>query len=193
MKSSFKLVLLLGILGLFGCTAPQFSEQQAYLLNARKIRPLFLPVKIAEVEIAPPFDLQNFWYRLGETRYLQDNYRGFATVPAWQIEQQLRFALNGGTNIKNEWLLHCYVTELYADYRNRHDPCAVITLKIALCYKSEKNIVKDGLYKQFDYKERVRIAENNSEALVSAWNEGLIKIIRILQQDLKKAVRQHVT
>ena len=190
MKNGFKIGLFCGMLTLLGCSAPQLLEQHAYLFNPVQIKPLNLPVKIAAVEVMSPFDLQNFWYRLGPTHYLQDDYRGFATVPARQIGQQLRLALNGGINVKNEWMLYCYVTDLYADYRERDNPSAVIGIKFALCYTG-KNVVKNGLYKQFSYKERIKIVGANAEALVTAWQSGFEKIVKTLQIDIKRVVEHH--
>jgi|GEM_PF-3541469 len=168
--------------------------------NATKKTRANYSILIAPIDIAAPFDQQNFIYRVSTNQYLVDYYNSFMLAPARQLDsllvnylqttkkfksivlQKEQQSFNTATNtsannaidatskMTKKIILKIKILELYADYRDRNHPQAVVTLRINLIKqlaqrgKKVQNTTKPETAAQIMH----RTHEKNDAALLSA-------------------------
>jgi ABC-type uncharacterized transport system auxiliary subunit len=144
--------------------------------------------------IIPQFSNLNFVYRTSKIQYSTDHYNEFYTLPATLINQAIvkyltatklfHFVTNDSRPIRIKYLLTSKVTELYADYRNRFQPKAIMTIQFSLfkINHPDRNIIL--LNKTFTATSPLQ--QKNSQSLVNAWNKDLAIILRRLAHDLRR-------
>ena len=195
MKNSMKikklytpLALLLFILTITGCVnikSGKYIAQKQYMLNVN------LPKKannttsknillVSNVQSLSEFSGFDFVYRLSEFNYTKDKYNVFFISPQQQIKQiTTRYLQHLGlfksvsdnfsllTTIPNQkYILYTKILALYADYRNKENPKAVISLRFTLTNEEQIVFAKTYLF-------RISLQKKNSSDLVQAWSEGL--------------------
>lgn len=155
--------------------------------------PLKQNLFVHSTTVIPQFANVNFVYRTSKIDYLTDYYNEFFTLPANLINQAItkylsgtnifRFVTNEQYLIKIRYLLTSEVTELYADYRNRNCPKAVMKIQFNLFRNSRgKNIM---LFNK-TLSAAAPLRYKDSKSLVNAWNVDLEIILRRLSYNLRK-------
>ena len=147
-------------------------------------------LEINNTTIVPQFASLGFVYRTSEISYLTDYYNAFFTPPAAQINKTIidylrdknifSYVANDAGQLKIDYILAPQITALYADYRNSKRPLGVIAIDFTLFSANKTN--RPLFHKQ--YLVQVPLVAKNSENLVSAWNEGLQKILFKFSNDL---------
>lgn len=174
---------------IIGCVSTKYVERKQYLLDTPKnlaqqttpVSPSYLLVE--RVSALAPFDQLDFLYRIESGRYLIDYYNGFLVTPTEQLDSILRAYLKSHINcningtaelpvLQNR--LQVKLIELYADYRVRNKPCAVIALQFYLTTMVDGKtvILADRVFRS-----NVALKEKNTASLLQAWNVGLQNIL----------------
>jgi len=189
----FKLILL-GIicLTITGCfpKAAKYVIKKQYLLNiptlsTRHNTQPTRALQVSSVTIAAPFNQNYFLYRINSTQYLVDYYNSFLALPARQMDSALAnylkiighfYPVAPGEAAPR---LQVDITELYADYRNRNYPKAVVTLHFTVTTFNDNNtaIVFDKTLHS-----AIPLEAKDTTSLLAAWSKGL-------QIDLTAGVR----
>ncbi|MBU0744198.1 MAG: hypothetical protein KKE11_02350 [Gammaproteobacteria bacterium] len=176
---------------LVGCisTNSKYVERKQYLLDlpgnlAKKATASSdCSILLDQVDAVAPFDKLDFLYRTNSDRYLIDYYNGFLVLPSEQLDTILGPYLRvyGGFNINitediegSQNRLKVKLTELYADYRNRNAPQAVIGVQFILSKLIEGKtvVVVDKVFRK-----SVALSGKNTDSLLSGWNKGLKEIL----------------
>ena len=189
-KSWLQLMLsVLLCLMLVGCISSKYVERKQYLFDvpknlAKKIATSYKCSVFVDHAVAePPFDQLDFLYRIKSGQYLVDYYNGFLASPTEQLDAILEAYLNTNGEFKNK--LQIKLTELYADYRDRNNPQAVIALNFLLT-----KVVDDKTVVLLDkiLRSSIAIKEKNTDNLLRAWNIGIQDILKQMVQMLNSKV-----
>src|SRR3990172_2968319 len=189
-KSWLQLMLsVLLCLMLVGCISSKYVERKQYLFDvqknlAKKIATSYKCSVFVDHAVAePPFDQLDFLYRIKSGQYLVDYYNGFLASPTEQLDAILEAYLNASGEFKNK--LQIKLTELYADYRDRNNPQAVIALNFLLT-----KVVDDKTVVLLDrvLRSSIAIKEKNTDNLLRAWNVGIQDILKQVVQMLNRKV-----
>jgi len=199
LKLTHTFILLFSIM-CSGCImTSSYPVSNKYMLNvktSKKIAPI--PLKqnlfVHSTTIIPQFANVNFVYRTSKINYLTDYYNEFFTLPANLINQAItkylsatnvfRFVTNGPHPITANYLLTSKVIELYADYRNRHHPKAVMAAQFNLFFTNQSGEKIMLLNKTFAAAAPLRCKD--SKSLVNAWNVDMEIILRRLAYSLRR-------
>ena len=189
-KSWLQLMLsVLLCLMLVGCISSKYVERKQYLFDVQKnlakkiTTSCKCSVFIDHVVAEPPFDQLDFLYRIKSGQYLVDYYNGFLASPTEQLDAILEAYLNTNGEFKNK--LQIKLTELYADYRDRNNPQAVIALNFLLT-----KVVDDKTVVLLDrlLRSSIAIKEKDTDNLLRAWNIGIQDILKQMVQMLNSKV-----
>lgn len=171
-------------------------------------------VVIAPVTIAAAFDQQNFLYRVSDNQYLVDYYNSFLIAPVRQMDDFLAQYLNAtkkfkavtsrdvavgwgnvaavGANVNNDtYGVRVKILELYADYRDRNRPQAVIALQVSLVRLAQQRAQQVKQAQQpattvatvaavatmgsveRTWRVAVPLTAKDSDSLLAAWGKGM--------------------
>lgn len=191
------LVLFLG-LALVGCTLSRPPVvKQTYLLDAERTgapaTPLPVSVRVGAFSVAPPFEGKGLVYRLDDSRYESDFYHEFFVSPRamaadrtarWLRRSGLfRNVLAGSVSGDTDYLLEGQVSELYADFRDRAKPAAVVSVQFYLSrVGGSGNIVLS-----VNLSRRVPLADNSSQAVARAMGAAFAGVLSDLETRLSQA------
>ena len=142
--------------------------------------------------IVDSFSGSNFIYRTNKMNYLEDYYNIFLIPPARQIDGVLiqyltqsglfNYVEQNNNVLKPTYLLRSKVLALYADYRNREHPKAMIAINFSFFKKKGKST---NMIFSKTFHSAIPIKQKNSESLVSSWNIALEKILQNLSEELR--------
>lgn len=186
-----------------GCTpAREFPNQRQYALELmRTTPPAELPVGASLVvqpfRIAPACAGRELVYRVERHRYETDFYHVFLTAPAAEVAQSAHRWLRASglfgdvladtTEVRPAFALEGSVEALWADYRDRAHPAAVIELQLALISDAAGEA---AVYFEKEYAQRVAFSPAGPRALVDAWCRGLAAILDQFERDLVEKQRR---
>ncbi|HVE48057.1 MAG TPA: ABC-type transport auxiliary lipoprotein family protein [Casimicrobiaceae bacterium] len=147
-------------------------------------------LRIGTINVAAPYRDRTFVYRTGELQYESDFYHEFFTAPASMIAQAATKALTGakvfarvvpaGTAPEDgDYVLEAFVSDLYADTRSK-PPYAVVSITFFVT----RTTFPAGVVWSQPYSERIALALATPDALATAWNEGLSRVLESLARDL---------
>ncbi len=198
-KSKYYLQLIVsGVLCWFlvGCVSTKYVERKQYLLDVPKNLTKKATVisecsiLVEHVSAVTPFNRLDFLYRIESGRYLIDYYNGFLASPGEQLDSILRNYLRAYSGCSLEFTnvaassntLQVKLTELYADYRKREKPQAVIALQFYLTTMVENKsvVLLDKVFRA-----SVPLNAKNTASLLAAWNKGLNDVLRQGSQTLR--------
>lgn len=140
-------------------------------------------LEIYTPQIISQFSGTSFVYRINEINYISDYYNIFFGFPSMQIGQNgvkyiqaskiFKYASDNILPLEADYVLKTNILELYADYRDKKSPKAVISIQYTLIsLKKQPAIIFNKTFSQ-----SITITEKNSIALVDGWNNGLQKIL----------------
>ena len=184
-------VVLLTMSGCLGASTNKYVEKKQYLLQV-ELPKVSTKAKtstkhsllIDSVAAESPFGQSSFLYRVSENQYLVDYYSDFLSPPVTQLDSLLNkyLAATGKFNLvmrgeetEHSYKLHLRILELYADYRDRKQPEAVITVHVSLTKPSKTTRVK-----LFDktFHATAPLATKSTDDLLTAWDECLADLFR---------------
>lgn len=177
-----------------GCFSVASPEQNHYLLQVtmpaqqhktKRARVIAVNMPL----IAQQFASRYFVYRTSHIQYRTDFYNLFLLQPNQQLQQILINYLNRLSTVRQAvdesnpqsaiWKLHSRITELYADYRDRAKPTAIMSIDFSF-FRDQHG--KPQLIFQKTYTERTPLQAKDSESLVNAWSVDLSNILKQLSR-----------
>ncbi|EKE01526.1 MAG: hypothetical protein ACD_21C00107G0004 [uncultured bacterium] len=170
-----------------GCISAKYVGHQQYLLNIKalpekKITKNKRSIFVDQITAITPYDQVDFLYRISATQYLTDYYHSFLVSPTEQLEPALanylkalgKFNLDAAESLTPQNKLQVQISELYADYRNRACPQAVVAIHFILT--KQTNTKNDILFDQ-TLSAKVALKEKDTNSLLAAWSKGLQSIL----------------
>lgn len=146
---------------------------------------------VREFQVAPMFERSGFVYRKSEVRYESDFYHQFLIPPAKQLTVAARTWFSGSNlfsqvvdSVSTAGLTHLLegrVNALYADYRDRKSPRAVLEIDFLVVADP---LGSPRLMFHRDYRESIPFESGDTESMVTAWSGGLKNILAGLEGDL---------
>lgn len=150
-------------------------------------------LRIGAFNVSAPYRDRAFTYRTGDVKYESDFYNEFFVAPGPMIGQATSKALAnakpfarvvpaGTAPEEGDFVLEGFVSDLYADAREK--PAAGV---VGVNFYLTRTAFPPAVIWSREYRERVSLAASTPEALASAWNEALGRVLRKLTQDLAEA------
>lgn len=180
-----------------GCVSlhTKYIEQKQFALNipAAKSRAgkSAAIIEVYSPEVVPQFAGASFVYRVSDLNYITDYYNVFFGAPSEQLQQiitqhlqatgMFQYVAENVAPLNANYILKAYVTELYADYRNVNAPTAVIALRFVLLGHEDES----GVVLNKNFREVIPLQQRTPEALVTAWDVGLKKILGNFATELR--------
>lgn len=168
---------------LCGCMPTKFIDRQYYLFNVpipckqtiNHKKPYAL---LNHTTIAAAYDQLNFLYRINNNQYVTDYYHGFLVSPASQLDtissnyfkaKASFYPLATGTAIPSKIIIQPRITEIYADYRDRNHPRAILAMQFIVRNTDDPpRILLDKTFRT-----ATELTAKTTECLLAAWNEDL--------------------
>jgi uncharacterized lipoprotein YmbA len=193
------LVLLVG--GAFavqGCSLKkQPPEKRYFVLEAQPDREFRARVGevslgIRKFRVSPLFGGSNLVYRKSDVKYEPDFYNQFLVSPSqmftevaygWLSTSGLfRDVLDFSSASGFTHVLEGRVNSLYADYRERVSPRAVLEIEVFII---ENPLGRPRLIFHKRYREEVPFKSGSVDALLEGWNDGIKKIMTGFEEDIR--------
>lgn len=200
MRKSFLFfsLFILSMLLSAGCVnlSTKYLAQQQYGLSVKQPSPVpHKTDKILEIyypNIAAQFSGSNFVYKANESEYTNDFYNKFFTSPVDDIDQSVikylqnsrlfKYASDDITPLRPDYILKTNVTELYADYRDKNAPRAVMSVQFTLVNTEDKpQIIMNKTFRQ-----SILLRDKSSISLIVGWNKCLQNILSRLLVTLEQ-------
>jgi cholesterol transport system auxiliary component len=197
---SFYLGLFLASLVLnSGCSLKQkYPAKLCFVIEAKRsgtapIRTNDTVVQVRSLRMAAPFQGKAFVYRMGELNYESDFYHEFLVSPQLLLTDQVhlwisssglfRNVLGGASRAEAGQGLEGNVSELYADFREKSAPKAVLGMQFFLMKEDagSPQIIFHKVYRQ-----EIAIEQKGPEAIARGWSTALKRILTDLEADLVK-------
>ncbi|MHC4207131.1 MAG: hypothetical protein ACYSTT_20955, partial [Planctomycetota bacterium] len=142
--------------------------------------------------IASAFNSKSLIYRVGEFEYESDFYNEFLVSPTAMITEKVRNwltesgvalrVLDPGSNIDPTHIIEGNVIALYADFRSKSAPKAIMEIRIFLL--ETKNETESGIVFGKTYTSSVGLESQSPDDLISAFDRCLVEILTNLEKDL---------
>jgi cholesterol transport system auxiliary component len=181
-----------------GCSLTRPAPvKNTFLLDPRLPPPAAAPkavtLRIGTINVAAPYRDRAFVYRTGELQFETDFYYEFLVAPGAMIAQATARALDraniatrvvpsGTAPEEGDFVLEAFVSDLYADARQK--PAAAV---VGITFYLTKTTFPSSVVWSRAYAERVALPQSAPDALASAWNEALSRILESLARDLAAA------
>jgi len=151
-------------------------------------------LRVRNLQIAAPFEGRGFVYRNSEQNYETDFYHEFLVAPQSMLTDQVRrwlaasgrfrAVLDPASKLDATHSLEGNVTALYADFRNKDAPKAVLEMHFLLV--SDQSASPQIAF-QKDYRKEASAENRSPEALVKAWSSAFAEILTDLDRSLAGA------
>jgi cholesterol transport system auxiliary component len=150
-------------------------------------------LRVAPLTVAPPFEGRNFIYRNTDLNYESDFYHEFLVAPRALLTEQVRgwlqasglfrAVLDPASKDDATHSLAGHVTELYADFRVKTAPRAVLAVHFLLTREGPS---APEMIFQKTYRQDTPADNRSPEALARAWSKALEQLLTALEQDVEK-------
>jgi cholesterol transport system auxiliary component len=203
MPRSCSVLLLLSMFALGGCLSKSPMNVQTFAFSA-PMSPTTNEIArgrvlgIRTLQVAPPFDGRSFVYRTGEFSYQRDAYAQFLGLPADVLAGPVTELLRGdgcfnavvkmGSAARPNILIEINVNELYGDIRQPNSPSAVLAMEVILT--DAKNGLPGKTLLEKNYSRRIPMKSTAPAALMAAWNEALVEILKDVASDFRSRETQ---
>jgi cholesterol transport system auxiliary component len=173
--------------------------KQTYLIQVqptmqKSAAPRPSTLKIGSIQVASPFRGRSLVYRLSELSYESDFYNEYFVSPGAMITDAtaiwlaaagiFREVLPAGANANGDYVLEGFVSEFYADDRDKSKPMAVIAAKFFLIDNSKLSGVPVW---QTELAQRVPMQSRSPEHVAAALSVGLTAMLGDLTAQLAAA------
>jgi cholesterol transport system auxiliary component len=192
--------LLPGAFLLSGCAQSATAERKYYALEVERQGPpakmhAEATLRLRRFNVDEAFSTRQLVYRVNEFEYEPDYYHQFLVLPGVMITEGTRdwLANSGlfdrvtaaGSRVESAYVLEGNVIALYADFRSKSAPVAVVALRFFLLAGPETN---ETVALARTYKAESPIAARTAEAVVEALSKSLDDILTHLEADLEKTL-----
>ena len=148
-------------------------------------------LKVAAINVAPPFDTKSLVYRVGDARYEKDFYNVYASIPSEMIGSAERqwfnkanifaAAVGDANSLFSYYTLQATVNEFYGDYRTKPEAVVSVEFFLSVEYGGKKGNPLIGANR---YTKRVSLKDNTPEALILGQQEALAEIFKEYEAQL---------
>ncbi|MBN2689330.1 MAG: hypothetical protein JXR42_01825 [Gammaproteobacteria bacterium] len=191
-KKNLHLILIPFLVFLAGCVSVKSPNITEYTLNPHfksiACRKTNKTIRLLPVNIVPQYSSLSFVYRLTDLNFTHDYYNAFFNKPNEQITQtlqtylvkskQFKLVLDDSGYMPTDYNLYAKVIKLYADYRDRAHPKAVVAMNFKLFNKKQRLVLNKT------FSSRIGLKTKTSCALVVAWSQDLADIYRSFLRSL---------
>jgi ABC-type uncharacterized transport system auxiliary subunit len=193
------LLLALGASGAIplGCLSKSYPEKQRYVFEVEPVADVALGVdgvlRVDRVRVSPLFERKGFVYRTGDATFENDFYNEFFAPPAVLLRKATLNRLRGASIFSSvldatqraeaDWILEGQVKELYGDLRDRTAPAAMLQIEYTLLDARSPGL--DVAFRK-TYSARDAARSASAAAIMTAWNDGLARILTDLEVDLRR-------
>jgi len=155
-------------------------------------------LKVRPLRISPAYQGREMIYRMDEARYVPDFYNAFFVRPAIALTQQTaqwldRSGIFGNvvdstSRVADTHLLEGMVNALYADFRDRTNPKAILEMQFFLL--KNKNDDYSVVFSK-SYRQEVPFSTSGHDAgtLAEAYGMALTQILSDLEADLRTVMK----
>jgi cholesterol transport system auxiliary component len=151
-------------------------------------------LKVGSIAVAAPFRGKSLVYRESELKYESDFYNEFFVTPAAMFTESasawlatsgiFKDVLPASANADGDFVLEGFVSELYGDYRVAGKPVAVLTARF---FVLDNSVFTGVPVWQTELKQRVPLANTNSETLAAGLNAAWGAMLTDLSRELAAA------
>jgi cholesterol transport system auxiliary component len=153
-------------------------------------------LKVRPMQISPAYQGKDMVYRMDDTRFESDYYNAFFVQPASNLSQQVEqwlgrsgifgHVVDSTSQVPDTHLLEGMVNALFADFRDRANPKAVLEMQFFLL--RNKNEAYSVIFSK-SYRQEVPFPAGFTDAsgLTAAYDQALTAILRELEGDLRAA------
>lgn len=151
-------------------------------------------LELRQVRVASTFDGQSFVYRTGSFSYEHDPYAEFLVPPAEALASPIRGYLRHSglfravirpdNVLPPDVVLEVFVSRLYGDLRESHQPAAVLGLRVLFTRVGQG--ASSRVLLQRNYLRRIPVKTRTAAAIMAGWNKGLQQILSQVVSDWKK-------
>ncbi len=184
---------------LTGCHEGE-TARSYYALDPVRPDPALPPGRLAQLEVRrfsvdSQFASRALVYRRSGSEYQLDHYHEMIVSPAQMITEKARtwlsqsglFArvLDPGNLSLPTHSLEGNVTALYGDFRDKSAPAGVVELRVFLIRHGSSG---DAIQMGKTYRTRVSLDTPDARGLVDAYNRCFVRVLTLLEEDLKAAL-----
>lgn len=195
-----RLVLPALALAVSGCAQSATAERLYYVLDVKREGPpaqlhADATLRLRRFNVDEAFATKQLVYRLDEFRYEPDYYHQLLVLPGVLITEETRdwLADSGlfdrvtavGSRVESTYMLEGNVLDLYADFRNKEAPVAVVAIRFFLVTGPEG---REKIALARTYTAESPIGVKTAEAIVEALSKSLGDILRRLEGDMEKTL-----
>jgi cholesterol transport system auxiliary component len=195
-------VALLGILA--GCGSPlnrPAPERRFYNIAVSRPEtaapsPDKTVLKVRPMQISPAYQGKDMVYRRDDTRFEADYYNSFFVQPASNLSQQVEQwigssgifgnVVDSTSQVQDTHLLEGMVNELYADFRDRANPKAVLEMQFFLL-KNRNESYSVAFSRSYRREAPFPPGFTDAGGLTAAYGQALTAILHDLEGDLRSA------
>jgi ABC-type uncharacterized transport system auxiliary subunit len=202
-------IVLHGLLGsallgfasaLCGCAQSATAERQYYALDVTRPGPpakarIDATLRLRRFNVDEAFASKQLVYRVDEFRYEPDYYHQLLVLPGVMITEETRdwLASSGlfarvtaaGSRVESTYVLEGNVIDLYADFRDKAAPLAVVAIRFFLLTGPETG---ETVAVARTYTAESPISAKTAEAVVEALSKSLSNILTRLEADMEKTL-----
>jgi len=194
------LALLAFAFTLCGCAQSATAERKYYVLDVTREGPpakvhTDATLRLRRFNVDEAFATRQLVYRLDEFRYEPDYYHQLLILPGVMITEETRDWLSDsglfdrvtavGSRVESTYLLEGNVIDLYADFRDKAVPVAVVAIRFFLVTGPEGN---ETVALAQTYTAESPISARTAEAVVEALSKSLSGILTRLEADVEKVL-----
>jgi cholesterol transport system auxiliary component len=180
-----------------GCSLKKQSPSKLrYLVEAQRPGEAMQPsaqtiLRVRNLRVASPFEGRGFVYRNSDQNYESDFYHEFLVAPQSMLTEQVRqwlgasgrfrAVLDSASKLDATHSLEGDVTALYADFRDKAAPKAVLEIHFLLL---SDHGPAPQIALQKSYRQEASVETRSPDAMARAWSAALAKMMAALEQDL---------
>lgn len=177
------------------------DSRRFFLLEAERPERLAGPPKgpilaVMRLQMSPRYREKELVYRTSEFAHESDYYNLFLNAAGALIAEQTRrwlgragiFAavVNAGSNVMPTHVIEGNVTALYGDFRDDDAPKGVLAIEYFVIDAADDTGARIVFHQE--YEAVVDLSAGTAEALVKAYNDGLVRILGEFEKDLRRSL-----
>jgi len=151
-------------------------------------------LRVDRVILAEPYSATTFIYQVGDSTFKSDYYNGFVAPPSRLLTGEVtgylaraglfRVVFSGESEAEFQFSLESNVTSMYGDYREGHQPAAVVTVRFFVIDQAKENfaVIFDKTYSQ-----TTPIEGEGTDALIKTYETCWTNVLTQLAGDLRNS------
>ncbi len=187
--------------GCIGFSRKHSPVRKQYILEVHRSKHETAPLLeksclVKPLTISKSYGTNSFFYRVDTDEVRRDYYNEFATRPELQITEVLRewvssahifeTVLSGTSVLAPAYVIEGSIRELFGNFTTT-DGKAILSIELKLIEHSAGG--PEFLFGR-DYERRIPVDVHSPNALIEAWNKGLLDIFTTFESDVRTFFRE---